>query len=104
MLLLVISPTKLDCGQVHPDFCYVNEIDGERNDYCDERNTQYPCVPEKCYYGRGPIQLATIMELQLWTSRGEQWFQARVNYYTHYCSLLGVDPSDNLTCISYSYE
>ncbi|KDO45785.1 hypothetical protein CISIN_1g0269281mg, partial [Citrus sinensis] len=36
--------------------CYVEEID-KSNAYCDTSNTQYPCVPGKFYYGRGPIQL-----------------------------------------------
>ena len=40
------------------DFCYIEEIDGPSKDYCDETNTQYPCVPGKGYYGRGPIQLS----------------------------------------------
>lgn len=40
------------------DFCYIEEIDGASNDYCDEDNTQYPCVSGKDYYGRGPIQLS----------------------------------------------
>ncbi len=26
-------------------------------DYCDNTNTQYPCNPNKKYYGRGPLQL-----------------------------------------------
>ncbi|XP_010268233.1 PREDICTED: endochitinase PR4-like [Nelumbo nucifera] len=39
-------------------FCYIEEIDGASKDYCDETNTQYPCVPGKGYYGRGPIQLS----------------------------------------------
>ncbi|KAK9200790.1 hypothetical protein WN944_015989 [Citrus x changshan-huyou] len=37
-------------------FCYVEEIN-KYNRYCDEQNQQYPCVPGKFYYGRGPIQL-----------------------------------------------
>ncbi|PKI63778.1 hypothetical protein CRG98_015762 [Punica granatum] len=40
------------------DFCYVEEIDGASKDYCDESNTQYPCAPNKGYYGRGPIQIS----------------------------------------------
>ncbi|KAJ4723654.1 Chitinase [Melia azedarach] len=36
--------------------CYTEEID-KSNAYCDPSNTQYPCVPGKFYYGRGPIQL-----------------------------------------------
>ncbi|KAM7278638.1 hypothetical protein ACFE04_005772 [Oxalis oulophora] len=39
-------------------FCYINEIDGASKDYCDESNTQYPCNPNKGYFGRGPIQLS----------------------------------------------
>ena len=40
------------------DFCYIEEINGSSRDYCDETNTQYPCVAGKGYYGRGPIQLS----------------------------------------------
>lgn len=40
------------------DFCYIEEINGSSRDYCDKNNTQYPCVPGKGYYGRGPIQLS----------------------------------------------
>ncbi|XP_024193020.1 endochitinase EP3 [Rosa chinensis] len=39
-------------------FCYIEEIDGASKDYCDETNTEYPCNPNKGYYGRGPIQLS----------------------------------------------
>lgn len=39
-------------------FCYIEEIDGASKDYCDETNTQYPCNPDKGYYGRGPLQLS----------------------------------------------
>ncbi|THG20499.1 endochitinase EP3-like [Camellia sinensis] len=39
-------------------FCYIEEIDGASKDYCDENNTQYPCVAGKGYYGRGPLQLS----------------------------------------------
>ncbi|EYU40983.1 hypothetical protein ABFS82_07G097600 [Erythranthe guttata] len=38
--------------------CFIEEIDGASKDYCDETNTQYPCTPNKGYYGRGPIQLS----------------------------------------------
>ncbi|KAJ0973010.1 hypothetical protein J5N97_020969 [Dioscorea zingiberensis] len=38
-------------------FCYIEEINGASQDYCDERNTQYPCNPNKKYFGRGPLQL-----------------------------------------------
>ncbi|KAG2329014.1 hypothetical protein Bca52824_000194 [Brassica carinata] len=39
-------------------FCYIEEINGPSRDYCDENATQYPCNPNKGYYGRGPIQLS----------------------------------------------
>ncbi|CAI9108586.1 OLC1v1008230C1 [Oldenlandia corymbosa var. corymbosa] len=39
-------------------FCYINEIDGASRNYCDSSNTQYPCVPGKGYFGRGPIQIS----------------------------------------------
>ncbi|CAA7404543.1 unnamed protein product [Spirodela intermedia] len=39
-------------------FCFIEEIDGPSKDYCDETNNQYPCVPGKGYYGRGPLQLS----------------------------------------------
>ncbi|KAK3414459.1 hypothetical protein EUGRSUZ_H00325 [Eucalyptus grandis] len=39
-------------------FCYIEEIDGPSKDYCDESNTQYPCNPNKGYYGRGPLQIS----------------------------------------------
>ncbi|KVI08106.1 endochitinase EP3-like [Cynara cardunculus var. scolymus] len=38
-------------------FCFIEEINGASQDYCDETVTQYPCNPSKLYYGRGPIQL-----------------------------------------------
>ncbi|OVA07850.1 Glycoside hydrolase [Macleaya cordata] len=38
-------------------FCYKEEINGASKDYCQRGNTQYPCVPGKGYFGRGPIQL-----------------------------------------------
>lgn len=39
------------------NFCYIEEVNGTSKDYCEERNTQYPCVAGKGYYGRGPLQL-----------------------------------------------
>ncbi|KAI3924510.1 hypothetical protein MKW92_028289 [Papaver armeniacum] len=39
-------------------FCYKQEIDGASKDYCDEKNTEFPCVPGKHYHGRGPIQIS----------------------------------------------
>ncbi|TKW05189.1 hypothetical protein SEVIR_7G158700v4 [Setaria viridis] len=38
-------------------FCYISEIN--KNDaYCDANNRQWPCVPGKKYYGRGPLQIS----------------------------------------------
>ncbi|PSR84749.1 Endochitinase [Actinidia chinensis var. chinensis] len=39
-------------------FCKIEEDDGASKDYCEESNTDYPCVPNKNYYGRGPLQLS----------------------------------------------
>ncbi|KAH7670897.1 Glycoside hydrolase family 19 protein [Dioscorea alata] len=39
------------------DFCYIEEIDGQALDYCDE-SQGYPCNPSKKYFGRGPLQLS----------------------------------------------
>ncbi|XP_028099664.1 endochitinase EP3-like [Camellia sinensis] len=39
-------------------FCNIEEIDGASKNYCDPSNTQYPCAPNKNYYGRGPLQLS----------------------------------------------
>ncbi|XP_027355340.1 endochitinase PR4-like [Abrus precatorius] len=134
-------------------FCYIEENDGPSKDYCDESNTQYPCAPNKGYYGRGPIQLSwnfnygpagesngfdglnapeTVANdpvvsfktaLWYWTQNvspivnqgfgatirvingqlecdgaNPETVLARVNYYSQYCSQLGVDPGDNLYC------
>ncbi|KAI8004346.1 Endochitinase EP3 [Camellia lanceoleosa] len=38
-------------------FCYIEEINGASQNYCDPSYTQYPCAPNKNYYGRGPLQL-----------------------------------------------
>ncbi|PIN15005.1 putative chitinase [Handroanthus impetiginosus] len=38
-------------------FCYIEEINGASQNYCDPNNRQWPCVPGKKYYGRGPLQL-----------------------------------------------
>ncbi|NP_001238555.1 Endochitinase PR4-like [Glycine max] len=134
-------------------FCYIEEINGASGDYCDESNTEYPCAPNKAYYGRGPIQLSwnfnygpagqsigfdglnapeTVANDPVVSFKTALWYwmeharpvinqgfgatiraingrlecdganpstvQARVNYYTQYCSQLGVSPGDNLTC------
>ncbi|CAM6105825.1 unnamed protein product [Calypogeia fissa] len=34
---------------------YINEV--QQDVYCDTTNTQYPCVANQEYYGRGPLQL-----------------------------------------------
>ncbi|KAK8982411.1 hypothetical protein V6N11_046334 [Hibiscus sabdariffa] len=42
-------------------FCYIEEIAGPtypNSQYCDPSYTQYPCNPDKSYYGRGPLQLS----------------------------------------------
>uniref|UniRef100_A0A6N2LV05 chitinase n=1 Tax=Salix viminalis TaxID=40686 RepID=A0A6N2LV05_SALVM len=39
-------------------FCYKEEINGASLNYCDANNREYPCVPGKKYYGRGPLQLS----------------------------------------------
>ncbi|KAK7341551.1 hypothetical protein VNO80_24485 [Phaseolus coccineus] len=134
-------------------FCYIEEIGGASRDYCDESNTEFPCVPSKGYYGRGPIQLSwnfnygpagqnigfdglnapeTVANDPVVSFKTALWYwmefvrpvinqgfgatiraingqlecdqgnpatvQARVNYYTHYCSQFGVAPGDNLDC------
>ncbi|KAJ0702671.1 putative chitinase [Helianthus annuus] len=133
-------------------FCYINEINGASRDYCDELNTQYPCNPNKDYYGRGPLQLSwnynygaagnaigfdglnnpeIVATDPLISFQTALWFwmnnvhsvigqgfgatiraingmecdggnpstvSARVEYYTQYCSQLGVTPGDNLWC------
>ncbi|CAK9137231.1 unnamed protein product [Ilex paraguariensis] len=136
-------------------FCYIEEIDGPSKDYCDESNTQYPCAPNKGYYGRGPLQLSwnynygpagrsigfdglnnpeIVATDSLVSFKAALWFwmnrvhtiitsgqgfgetiraingrlecdganpdtvNARVAYYTDYCSQLGVSPGDNLRC------
>ncbi|KAI8003157.1 Endochitinase EP3 [Camellia lanceoleosa] len=38
-------------------FCNIEEINGASQNYCDPSYTQYPCAPNKNYYGRGPLQL-----------------------------------------------
>ncbi|KAK8511008.1 hypothetical protein V6N13_013422 [Hibiscus sabdariffa] len=42
--------------------CYIEEIagpDSPNSEYCDDEDfPQYPCNPDKSYYGRGPIQLS----------------------------------------------
>lgn len=40
------------------DFCYIEEINGASHNYCDANNKQWPCNPNKKYFGRGPLQLS----------------------------------------------
>lgn len=43
------------------DFCFKEEQDGPtlpKSQYCNPSYTQYPCNPDKGYYGRGPLQLS----------------------------------------------
>ncbi|XP_043712417.1 chitinase 6-like [Telopea speciosissima] len=39
-------------------FCYIEEIGGASQNYCDPSSTQYPCVAGQGYYGRGPLQIS----------------------------------------------
>ena len=136
-------------------FCFIEEINGASQDYCDENNAQYPCVQGKNYFGRGPLQLTwnynygaagqsvgfdglnnpeIVATNNVISFRASLWFwmtnvhsiitsgrgfgetiraingqlecnganadtvTSRVNYYTNYCSQLGVAPGDNLRC------
>ncbi|KAI0503644.1 hypothetical protein KFK09_014578 [Dendrobium nobile] len=38
-------------------FCYIEEVD-KSNTFCDTSYSQYPCAPDKKYYGRGPLQIS----------------------------------------------
>ncbi|CAL5417073.1 unnamed protein product [Camellia sinensis] len=38
-------------------FCNIDEKSPSSN-YCDPKYTNYPCAPNKSYYGRGPLQLS----------------------------------------------
>ena len=53
-----ISSHALSNFFLSTNFCFIEEINGASKNYCQEDNTQYPCVPGKGYYGRGPIQLS----------------------------------------------
>ncbi|KAJ1410460.1 Lysozyme-like domain superfamily [Sesbania bispinosa] len=134
-------------------FFKIEEDGGASHDYCDKSKTdQYPCAPNKLYYGRGPIQLTwnynyggagqsihfdglnapeTVANDPVVSFKAALWYwlqyvrpvinqgfgatikvinsgecnggatdkvRARVNYYTQYCSQLGVAPGDNLSC------
>ncbi|KAK2989377.1 LOW QUALITY PROTEIN: hypothetical protein RJ640_007776, partial [Escallonia rubra] len=39
-------------------FCFIEGANGTSGDYCDENRIEFPCVPGKAYYGRGPLQLS----------------------------------------------
>ncbi|KAI0503642.1 hypothetical protein KFK09_014576 [Dendrobium nobile] len=38
-------------------FCYIEEVEKSLS-YCDTSYLEYPCVPGKKYYGRGPLQIS----------------------------------------------
>ncbi|KAM0921818.1 hypothetical protein ACQ4PT_006728 [Festuca glaucescens] len=38
-------------------FCYIEEINGASQNYCDTGYPQWPCSSGVKYYGRGPLQL-----------------------------------------------
>ncbi|XP_031485771.1 endochitinase 4-like [Nymphaea colorata] len=38
-------------------FCKISETE-DRSDHCNQSYQQYPCVPGKSYFGRGPLQLS----------------------------------------------
>lgn len=44
-------------SRLHTGLCYINEINGAKQNYCDKSDKQFPCNPRKKYYGRGPLQL-----------------------------------------------
>ncbi|XP_008222517.1 PREDICTED: endochitinase EP3-like [Prunus mume] len=132
-------------------FCYIEEIN--KATYCDPNYPNYPCTPNKQYYGRGPLQLTwnynygaagnsigfdglnspeSVASDPVLAFKTALWFwitnvrpvisqgfgatiraingavecdgkrpdlvQARINYYTDYCTQLSVDPGTNLSC------
>lgn len=136
-------------------FCYIEEINGASQNYCDTspQYAQYPCNPDKDYFGRGPLQLTwnynygaagqsigfdglnspeTVANDAVISFKAALWYwvtavqpaigqgfgatinaingaiecnggnppavEARISYYTQYCSQLGVDPGPNLSC------
>ena len=42
----------------YTDFCYIEEINGASNNYCDTGFPQWPCYPGATYFGRGPLQIS----------------------------------------------
>jgi chitinase len=42
---------------IYTDFCYIEEINGASQNYCDTSFSQWPCSSGAKYYGRGPLQL-----------------------------------------------
>jgi len=52
-----LKVNKWICFAWFTDFCSIEEINGASQDYCDETYIQYPCNPNKKYFGRGPLQL-----------------------------------------------
>ncbi|KAH6809252.1 Chitinase family protein [Perilla frutescens var. frutescens] len=37
--------------------CYIEEVGGQSKTYCGKSDPEWPCAPNKRYYGRGPLQL-----------------------------------------------
>ncbi|KAL6189219.1 hypothetical protein ACLB2K_040608 [Fragaria x ananassa] len=148
---LIIFSSSINLKYVGFDFCYIEEIN--KDTYCDGSRTDYPCNPDKQYYGRGPLQLTynynygaagnaigfdglnspeTVASDPVIAFKTGLWFwmnnvhsvisqgfgattraingavecdgkspdtvQARVNYYTDYCTQFNVAPGDNLYC------
>ncbi|KAK1271964.1 Chitinase 4 [Acorus gramineus] len=38
--------------------CFIEEINGASHNYCDKRFPRYPCLSNKGYFGRGPLQIS----------------------------------------------
>lgn len=134
--------------------CFREEQNPSGN-YCDTNYPQWPCNPDRAYYGRGPLQLSynynygaagqsigfdglnnpdIVASDNVVSFRAALWFwmtnnvhtaitsgqgfgatiriinsiecnggntpavDSRVQYYTNYCTQLGVDPGTNLRC------
>ncbi|CAL8992990.1 unnamed protein product [Prunus brigantina] len=52
-------------------FCYIEEIN--KDTYCDPSFTNYPCNPNKQYYGRGPLQLT--YGTTIWSCWKQHWIR-----------------------------
>ncbi|KAL3635062.1 Chitinase 5 [Castilleja foliolosa] len=53
-------PLRASCGSLGSSITVWSPLlgNGSAVSYCDENNKQYPCAPNKGYYGRGPLQLS----------------------------------------------